>query len=54
MLNKPLEFQLEELVAQFGFVEIIHQLARIMYKSTKYQHLVGDMEKIRDAIGKSQ
>lgn len=50
-LNEPLGFHLEELITEYGLVEIFHNLILIMEKEPKYQPLINSLESIRDSIG---
>ncbi len=51
-LTVPLAFHLEDLAKQYGLVEIIHNLIRVLEVNPKYLHLVLELERIRDEISK--
>ena len=51
-LTVPLAFHLEDLAKQYGLIEIIHNLIRVLEVNPKYLHLILELERIRDEISK--
>ena len=50
-LNEPLAFHTEELIAEYGLIEIVHNIILWMDKQPQYSPLINSLESIRDAIG---